>query len=408
MDHAAATALLTRLGSFLDHFVGCFGRQKQREAARRYVRALLNDSERKSIEAMHGRLSDAGSYQALQHFITHSTWEARRLWLRLRAVLPIRRGILAIDETSFRKQGRHTVGVAPQYCGSLGKIANCVVAVSTAFITGRLAWPTTLELYLPDAWLTDEQRDRASIPATVHGREKWRIALAHVRQVLASGLEIVAVVADSDYGRVAQFRSGLERLGLAYVVAVPYFMVARPAPDAPLTLLATLANALPPSAWTRIRWATGAKGPLVARFAALRVRPAKSRGERWLICQESLADGERKYYFSNLPATTSLRRLARLARSRWPIEQQYRELKDDLGLDHFEIRSYPGWNHHAVLAAMTCTFLQLERLRRTPALPTFPQVRNLIREVMTTLLLIERPAYLKLIADFQRNPPLRI
>jgi SRSO17 transposase len=408
VDDAAARGLLTRLGTFLDQFAGCFGRRAQRGYASRYIQGLLNDSERKSIEPMHGRLSDPGSYQGLQHFITHSPWETRRFWQRVRALVPIRRGILAIDETSFPKQGHRTVGVKRQYCGALGKVANCVVAVSTAFITGRIAWPTSLELYLPDEWLDDAQRSRARIPPTVHAREKWRIAFAHVRQVLAAGFEIVAVVADSEYSRVARFRSGLERLGLAYVLAVPYFLVARTAPDRPLTMVASIANALPPSAWQIIRWARGSKGPLVARFAAIRVRPAKSRGDRWLICQESFADGERKYYFSNLPAATSLRRLARLARSRWPIEQQYRELKDELGLDHFEVRSYPRWNHHAVLAAITCTFLQRERLRRTPALPTFPEVRNLVREILATLFMLERPSWFNLLVSFQRNPPLRI
>ena len=140
----------------------------------------------------------------------------------------------------------------------------------------------------------------------------------------------------------------------------------------------------------------------------MRVRPAKSRSERWLLCQESLVDGERQVLLQQLPATTPLRTLVRIARSRWAIEVQYRDLKSELGLDHFEGRSYPGWNHHAVLAAMTFLFLQLERRRRTDPLPTFPEMRNLVREVMAALSFIERPAWLKLANGFQRNPPLRI
>ena len=134
----------------------------------------------------------------------------------------------------------------------------------------------------------------------------------------------------------------------------------------------------------------------------------KSRSERWLLCQESLVDGERQYYFSNLPPDTPLKTLVRIARSRWAIEVQYRDLKTELGLDHFEGRSYPGWNHHAVLAAMTFNFLQLERRRRRDPLPTFPEIRDLVREVMAALLWTARPGWLKLAISFQRNPPLRI
>jgi SRSO17 transposase len=208
-------------------------------------------------------------------------------------------------------------------------------------------------------------------------REKWRIALAHVRTVLQAGLTLEAVVADAAYGEVAKFRAALERLGVSYVVAVPYSVGARLTAATSSESLAALANSLAPSAWHRIRWGQGTKGPLAARFAAVRVRIPKSRSDRWLLCQESLVDAERQYYFSNLPATTPLKTLVRIARSRWAIDVQYRDLTSELGLDHFEGRSYPGWNHHAVLAAMTFTFLQFERRRRTDPLPSFPEIRNL-------------------------------
>jgi SRSO17 transposase len=407
VDDAAARALLIRLGEFLDQFAGCFHRRAQRTFASRYVQGLLNDSERKSMQAMHGRLSDPGSYQALQHFVTHSTWDPRPLWRRLRAALPVRRGILAVDDTSFPKQGKRSVGVARQYCGAVGKIANCQSAVSTALVAHGGAWVTSLGLFLPHAWLDDaSQREWVGIPRHMYFREKWRIALAHIREVAAAGITIDAVVADSAYGEVGRYRTGLVRLGLRYVVAVPYFMSARRTPGGPSLSVATIANELPPSAWRRLRW--GRDRHLAARFAAIRVRPLHSRGDRWLLCQESLADRERKYYFSNLPPTTPLRRLAVTARSRWAIEQQYRDLKSELGLGHFEGRRYPGWGHHAVLAAITFTFLQLERLRDTAAVPTFPDVRNLVREIMSMLYIIERPGLLNLMASFQRNPPLRI
>jgi SRSO17 transposase len=406
---ARARALLRRLGAFLDHFVGGFGRRAHRTYASRYMQGLLNDSERKSMQPMHGRLSDPGSYQGLQHFITHSSWEVRPFWQQLRARLPVRHGILAVDDTGLPKQGTASVGVQRQYCGAVGKIANCQVAVSTALITGGFAWLTSFELYLPKTWTDDhDRRARAQIPRRLPFREKWRIALAHVRTVLQAGLTLEAVVADAAYGEVAKFRAALERLGVSYVVAVPYSVGARLTAATSSESLAALANSLAPSAWHRIRWGQGTKGPLAARFAAVRVRIPKSRSERWLLCQESLVDGERQYYFSNLPATTPLKTLVRIARSRWAIEVQYRDLKSELGLDHFEGRSYPGWNHHAVLAAMTFTFLQFERRRRTDPLPSFPEIRNLVREVMAALFFVERPGWLKLANDFQRNPPLRI
>lgn len=407
MTEARARALLTRLGTFLDQFTSCFGRRAHRTYASRYLQGLLNDSPRKSMQPMHGRLSDPGSYQNLQHFITHATWEARPFWRRLRELLPVRSGILAIDDTGLPKQGTASVGVQRQYCGALGKIANCQVAVSTTLIAHKLAWLTSLELYLPQSWLDDAPRTVARIPRTLPFREKWRIALAHVRTVLAAGFTLEAVVADAAYGEIAAFRAALERLGLAYVVAVPYFVGARLLGTTARESVAAIANGLAPSRWRRIQWGHGTKGPLVARFTAVRVRIPTSRGDRWLLCQESLTDGERQYYFSNLPADTPLVTLVRIARSRWAIEVQYRDLKSELGLDHFEGRSYPGWNHHAVLAAMTFTFLQLERRRRAP-LPTFPEIRDLVREVMAALLWTARPSWLKLANSFLRNPPLRI
>lgn len=408
MTEARARALLTRLGTFLDQFTTCFGRRAHRTYASRYLQGLLNDSGRKSIQPMHGRLSDPGSYQGLQHFITHSTWDARAFWRRLREVIPVRAGILAVDDTGLPKQGTASVGVQRQYCGALGKIANCQVAVSTALIAGKLAWLTSMELYLPQIWMDEEHRAQARIPHALAFREKWRIAVAHVRTVLAAGFTLEAVVADAAYGEIAQFRAALERLGVGYVVAVPYFVGARVAGATARESLAAIGNSLARSAWHRIRWGQGTNGPLEARFAAVRVQIPKSRSQRWLLCQESLVDGERQYYFSNLPPDTPLKTLVRIARSRWAIEVQYRDLKTELGLDHFEGRSYPGWTHHAVLAAMTFTFLQLERRRRHEPLPTFPEIRDLIREVMAALLWTARPGWLKLAIGFQRNPPLRI
>jgi len=169
----------------MDTFGGCFTRQPQRTIATQYVEGLFNDSERKSMEAMHGRLGDAASYQAFHHFITHSPWDANRVWAHLRTLVPARTGILALDDTGFPKQGTHSVGVQRQYCGALGKIGNCQVAVSSALIAEGRTWPLTFELYLPDSWMTDPaRREAVGIPPSVRFREKWRIALAHIRTVL--------------------------------------------------------------------------------------------------------------------------------------------------------------------------------------------------------------------------------
>jgi SRSO17 transposase len=404
-----ARALLKRFGEFADRFGGCFTRRPQRAAASQYLEALFNDSERKSMQAMHGRLSDPVSYQALQHFITDSPWEAAPLWRCLQAQIPVRTGILALDDTSFPKQGKHSVGVQRQYCGALGKVANCQVAVSTILVGATLAWPLTFELYLPKDWATDAaRRVKARVPDTVRFREKWRIALAHVRQVLKAGFQVTAVVADADYGSTAAFRRGLERLGLRYAVAIRWFLVMRTPGVRRAWTAGEIAAAIPDAEWQRVTWADGTKGPLVARFAARRVRPAKSRGERWLLCERSLSEDERKYYLLNLDATASLPELVTLARSRWPIEQQYRELKDELGLDHFEGRSYRGWTHHTVLTAIAFTFLQLERMRSADARrPTLPHVRFWVREIMAVLYVIGNRKLLNLLVSFQRNPPLR-
>jgi SRSO17 transposase len=409
VSEEAARALLRRFGHFADQFAPCFNRRAQRTGATQYLDGLFNDSERKSMQAMHGRLSDPGSYEALQHFITDSPWEAEPLWRQLRAAVPVRTGILALDDTSFPKQGNQSVGVQRQYCGALGKIANCQVAVSTVLLGEQLAWPLTFELYLPADWCADAaRRAKARIPDPVRFREKWRIALAHVRRVLKAGFQLTAVVADADYGSTAAFRRGLERLGLRYGVAIRGTLRMWTAGSRYTRSAAEIALRIDEAAWRRVTWAQGTKGPLAARFAAVRVRPANARGERWLLCERSLANDERKYYLLNLDATAPLRDLVGLVRSRWPVEQQYRELKDELGIDHFEGRSYRGWAHHTVLTAIAFAFLQLERMRADePYRPTLPHVRFWVREIMAVLYVISNRKLLNLIVSFQRNPPLR-
>src|SRR5712692_7095377 len=409
---SSARAVLERLGKFLDRFAGCFGRRAQRDGASRYIHGLLNDSSRKSMQPMEARLplNDAASYQRLQHFISHSPWSAAPVWTRLRAVLPVRHGLLLVDETAFPKHGDQSVAVGRQYCGALGKIANCQVAVSTALLADQLAWPTTMELYVPEDWAEDaDRRGRADIPRTLRFRPKWRIALTHVRQVRAAGLQIDGVLADAAYGNVTAFRTALDRMGLRYAVGVASRLTVQVTGARRRHPIGRVIKRLPRHAWRRITWAQGTKGPLAARFAAVRVRPTPRSPECWLLAERPLTSrGERKAYLLNLPASAALLELVRLARGRWPIEQHYREMKDELGLDHFEGRRYHGWNHHAVIAALAFTFLQLERRRGTKPLPTFPEVRNWMRDIVAALFLLERPEWLKLLMSFLSNPPLRI
>lgn len=420
-----ATAWLRRLLTWLEEFEDCFGRQSQRGALRRYVRGLLNDSRRKSMEAMWARLSAPGTYQAFQHFITHAPWQADVLWKRLRRVVPERRGVLILDGTSFPKQGTASVGVARQYCGSLGKVANCQVAVTVALWTGARAWVLGAQLYLPETWLTAAQRTRARIPADVQFQPKGQLALTLWRQVRAAGFDITAVVGDAEFGDNATLRRTFHRAKLAYALGVSSDLkvflgtpelVAPPAltgkgrprtrpqlpPDTHTIDARTWAATQTPRQWRRVSWRNGTNAPWRARFCATRVTPAHDWRERrlapevWLLCERNLgSDPRTKYYLVNLPPTASLRALVRLAHQRWAIEQQYQELKDEIGLDHFEGRSLPGWERHVVLTAIAYSFLQSERRRRGQTHLTLPQVRAVIQEVLTAHFFMTQPQYLK-------------
>ena len=215
-----APAWLDRLSAWLEPFEVCFSHVAQRGAFRRYLLGLLSDSRRKSMSAMLERVSDPGTYQAFQHFITHAPWSAERLWRQLRAVIPERTGVLILDGTSFPKQGRRSVAVARQYCGTLGKVANCQVAVTAALWTGVRAWMLGAALYVPEEWLTPEARQRAQIPATVRFQEKWRLALTLLRQIRAAGFQITAVLGDAEFGDNATLRRTLHRLQLPYALGI--------------------------------------------------------------------------------------------------------------------------------------------------------------------------------------------
>lgn len=428
---------MQRLIRWLEQFKRCFGHRAQLLSLRSYVHGVFSDSERKSMQAMLARVTEPVSYQAFQHFITHAPWDADRVWRRLRAVLPERRGVLILDGTSFPKQGPASVGVARQYCGALGKIANCQVAVTAALWTGVRAWCLGAALYLPEEWVTPRARHQARIPTSVRFQEKWRLALRLLRQVRTAGFTVTAVLADAEFGDVTAFRTALHRLRLPYAVGISAHLTVfttRPRVRAPETnrhgrprtrlkmvttvapiAVRTCATQLPAARWRRITWRNGTQPQRTARFAAIRVTPAhewrhaRLAPEIWLLCEEETGAKTRlKYYFVHLPATVSLRALVTLTHQRWAIEQQYQELKSELGLDHFEGRSYPGWQHHVVLTAVAHAYIQRERMRRGAAGLTFPAARAIVQEIFTALLFAAKPRYMHWMEQAKRKLQLRI
>ena len=429
-----------RLLRYLEQFKGCFSTRLQSVSLRRYLQGLLGDSPRKSMQAMLTRVTDPGHYQTFQHFITHATWDWQLVWRRLLELIPAREGLLVIDDTSFPKQGKHSVGVARQYCGAVGKIANCQVATTALLWAKGRAWMLGATLYLPKEWTRDRARcERAHIPEPIRFQEKWRLALTLLRRARAAGLTFTGVLADAAYGDVTVFREALHRLNLPYALGIsshltvfrgtprvvaPSAAVRRGRPATRFRLLddikplavKAVAATLPARAWRRITWHN--KGQATrwrAEFAAVRVTPAHAwrhghlLPEIWLLVQRPL--GSRivaKYFFVHLPATTALKRLVWIAHQRWSIEQQYQDLKDELGLDHFEGRSYPGWNRHVVLTAVAYTFLQQERSHTRGRPLTFPAVRALVCEIFTALFFAANPKQLDYILQLRRYLPLRI
>jgi SRSO17 transposase len=426
-----------RLIRWLEQFKSCFGHRAQLLSLRTYVHGVFSDSDRKSMQAMLARVTEPVAYQAFQHFITHAPWDAERVWRRLRAVLPERRGVCILDSTSFPKQGPASVGVARQYCGALGKIANCQVAVTAALWTGVRAWCLGAVLYLPEEWLTPLARERARIPGAVTFHEKWRTALRLLRQARAAGLTLTAVLADAEFGDVTAFRAALHRWHLPYALGISSHLTVfatrprlmPPAPNrrgrprtrarmvhpVPAIAVRTLITQRPRAAWRRITWRNGTRPRRAARFTAIRVTPAhewrtaRLPPEVWLLGEEEAGRTRRiKYYFVNLPASVSLRALVRLTHQRWAIEQQYQELKSELGFDHFEGRTWPGWQHHSVLTAVAHAYIQRERMRRGAAGLTFPAVRAIVQEIFTALLFAAKPRYMHWMEQAKRNLQLRI
>jgi len=369
------------------------GRSTRSKWAPLYVRGLLSSDGPKSVQPIAIRLGLPGHDQ-LHHFVSSAAWNDGPLWRVLAekadSLLGSDDAVLVVDDTALPKKGTASVGVAGQYCGALGKQANCQCLVTLTLARGEVPVPVGLRLFLPSVWTDDPPRcAKAGVPEAARiAQTKPEIALAEIDRVMASGVRFGCVLADAGYGNGAPFRQGLSARGLTWAVGVPRTLkvfttgvdllfprAKRGKPrqhPVPSETAEDAADVLAGSLWRRVVWRQGTKGALAARFAAKRVRVADGpRSPRhghlpgedvWLI-GEWRRSGERKYYLSNLPPRTALRRLAATIKARWVCEQAHQQLKQELGLDHFEGRSWTGLHRHALMTCIACAYLQHLRLK---------------------------------------------
>lgn len=401
-----------RFATFLSRISSVLGHADRREPLRAYISGLLLPGERKSIEPIAARIDPAhvpSRHQSLHHFVTTAHWDEQEVIAVARdwALAAMERhGVpraWAVDDSGIPKKGRASVGIARQYCGVLGKQENCQVAVSISIVHPVMSVPTWWRLYLPESWAGDaKRRDAAKVPKEIQFQPKWMIALDGIDVLLRDEVTRAPVVADAGYGDTTDFRDGLTKRGLPYIVGVHStttvwpegkgplppeprkpgrrgptpVRLRRTREHAPISVL-QLAQSLPSTAWTTVRWRDATQGTLASRFAATRVRPAhrdfdlhEARPEEWLLIEWPTGQKEPLHYsLSTLPADTSIEELVRAVKIRWRIERDYQELKDELGLDHFEGRSWRGFHHHGALCIAAYAYLAAERARLSPPEP---------------------------------------
>ena len=386
------------LGRFLKPFLDRLGHEARRQMCPAYVAGLIGSGDRESIQPMAAREGQVG-YDQLHHFIASGVWNAAPLEKVLLAEADKMVGSddawLIIDDTALPKKGERSVGVAPQYASALGKTANCQSLVSVTLASREVPVMVGLRLFLPESWTSDAARlDRARVPEELRAyRTKPEIALGEIDRVRAAGVRFGCVLADAGYGLSATFRQGLSERGLTWAVGIPFrqkvypanvsmiFPIAgrgRPRKNAiPDVTSASAQATLEAAKWRKVSWRRGTRGKLSARFAAVRVRVADGPPQRihdmgaqhlpgeevWLV-GEHRTTGERKYYLSNLPADTPIKQLAGAIKARWVCEQAHQQLKEELGLDHFEGRSWKGLHRHALMSMIALAFLQSLRLKQ--------------------------------------------
>jgi SRSO17 transposase len=397
-----------RFAAYLDRLALAAGHADRATPLKAYCTALLLPGERKSVEPMAARLYPdkvRQAHQSLHHIVAESPWSDDVVLEAVRAyALPAmqHKGPITawiVDDTGLVKKGRHSVGVTRQYCGQVGKQENCRVAVSLSVSTEHASLPIACRLYLPEVWAGDKKRRKtAGVPKEIKFQTKPELALAQIREAVERGIPAGVVLTDAAYGTDTRFREQLTDLELLYVVGImssvtvwkpgkgplpapPWKGMGRPtkylrrSPNhSPLTAK-DMAFALPPEQWKKVGWREGTRKPLQSRFAAVRVRPAHRDFERsepypeqWLLIEWPKPESEpTKYWFSTLPAETKLKELVRLAKQRWIIERDYEELKQELGLGHYEGRGWRGFHHHATLCIAAYGFLVAERSRFSPS-----------------------------------------
>ena len=385
------------LERFLKPFLAQLGHKARRQMCPVYVSGLIGPGDRKSIQPMAERLA-AGDYDQLHHFIAAGIWDAKpvetELLVQADKLVGGSDAVLVIDDTAIPKKGTHSVGVAAQYASALGKTANCQTLISLTLARGEVPVMLALRLFLPESWTGDRARlDRAGVPAEYRtARTKPELALLEIDRAIAAGVRFGCVLADAGYGLSAPFRQGLTARKLTWAVGIPRHLKVYPAnvqmiwPVAkrgrprqrhvPDILSIPAEEMLTKAKWHTISWRIGTKGKLKARFAAIRVRVAdgppqriRDKGqqhlpgdEAWLIGEHRMS-GEKKYYLANLSAKTDLRTLAATIKARWICEQAHQQLKEELGLDHFEGRSWQGLHRHALMTMIAYAFLQHRRLK---------------------------------------------
>lgn len=381
---------------WLEPFLKGLGNKTRRRMCPAYIAGLIGPGDRKSIQPMAAR-SDAISYDRLHHFIGAGVWDSApleaRLWQQADDLVGGEKAWLIIDDTALPKKGNASVGVAPQYASALGKNANCQTLVSVTLASGEVPLMLSLRLFLPESWTSDEARMiKAGVPEQFRqARTKPELAIEEIDRIAAAGVRFGCVLADAGYGLSAPFRQALSSRGLCWAVGIPKHQKVYPAdvqlifpvagrgrprlrhvPDSKSVAAHTI---LEKAKWRRVSWRRGTKGRLVARFAAMRVRIADGAPQRigsagaqhmpgeeaWLV-GEHRSNGERKYYLSNLPADTPIKDVTGAIKARWICEQAHQQLKEELGLDHFEGRSWTGLHRHTLMTMMAYAFLQTRRL----------------------------------------------
>ena len=391
-----------RFAAYLEAIAAVLGDVRRAASARAYCTGLLLPGARKSVEPMAARIEPRrvqAKHQSMHHVVAKAEWDDAALLRAVREQVlpaieqhgPVRYWM--VDDTAFPKQGEHSVGVARQYCGQLGKQENCQAAVSLSVANDRASLPIAYRRYLPEAWAGDApRRARAGVPEAIGFETKTAIALGQLRQAREEGVPVGIVLGDAGYGDETDFRAGVSELDLRYVLGIrpgtsvwppgqaplppaPWSGRGRPptrlrrSPEHQPVSVKDLALSLPRRAWRRVSWREGSQAELTSRFAAVRVRPAhrdtlrsEPWPEEWLLVEwPKGAEEPSKYWLSTLPPRIALKDLVHTAKARWLIERDYQELKQEIGLGHYEGRGWRGFHHHASLCIAAYGFLVAER-----------------------------------------------